>query len=97
MGADCVLLIVSALTPRTQSLSHRQDIGFDVLIEVHDQRNLSRTITEPTLIGINNRNLKTFGTSLNTHSTVIQDTRRCNGGHRKRNRNERRRKRYDRS
>jgi indole-3-glycerol phosphate synthase len=69
MGADCVLLIVSALTPTKLKSLYRtaKDIGLDVLIEVHDAAELEIALSlNPTLIGINNRNLKTFSTSLNT-------------------------------
>ena len=68
MGADCVLLIVSALTATELKELYRTaiDIGLDVLIEVHDQHELNVALAlDPTLIGINNRNLKTFSTSLN--------------------------------
>ena len=67
MGADCVLLIVSALTATELRILYgtAQDIGLDVLIEVHDQHELDVALTlDPNLIGINNRNLKTFSTSL---------------------------------
>lgn len=67
IGADCILLIVAALTPATlRSLyTQAQEIGLDVLIEVHDAAELQLALSlEPALIGINNRNLKTFETSL---------------------------------
>jgi indole-3-glycerol phosphate synthase len=69
MGADCVLLIVSALTDeQLQSLyALSTQLGMDVLIEVHDLEELKRTLPlNAPLIGINNRNLKTFETRLNT-------------------------------
>lgn len=67
MGADCILLIVSALD--VADLTHlnqlAQSLELDVLIEVHDAQELSVAMSlEPTLIGINNRNLKTFATDL---------------------------------
>ena len=58
MGADCVLLIVSALTATELRILYgtAQDIGLDVLIEVHDQHELDVALTlDPNLIGINNR------------------------------------------
>lgn len=67
VGADCVLLIVSALTSDQLSdyYGAATDLGLDVLIEVHDAAELAVALTlEPAFIGINNRNLKTFETSL---------------------------------
>ncbi len=69
MGADCVLLIVSALTPsrltELNDLAH--SIGLDVLVEVHDEAELDIALALPNkLIGINNRNLHTFEVTLDT-------------------------------
>ena len=69
LGADCVLLIVSALdTARLKALnSLAHDIGLDVLVEVHDERELDIALELPNkLIGINNRNLHTFEVTLDT-------------------------------
>ena len=67
MGADCVLLIVSALT-QTQLNEFEAcafDLGMDVLVEVHDAKELDIALQMKTsLLGINNRNLRTFETSL---------------------------------
>ncbi|WP_447971520.1 indole-3-glycerol phosphate synthase TrpC [Nitrospira sp. M1] len=68
-GADCVLLIVAALDRiQLQDLySIAQGMDLDVLIETHDERELDTVlerIPEARLIGINNRNLKTFSTDL---------------------------------
>ena len=68
-GADCILLIVSALEPsRLVELSQcAQQIGLDVLVEVHDDAELDLALDlEGVLLGINNRNLRTFETSLDT-------------------------------
>ena len=68
-SADCILLIVSALTDdQLKSLnSLSRSLDMDVLIEVHDEDELQRALVlEPTLIGINNRNLRTFDVSLQT-------------------------------
>ena len=69
LGADCVLLIVAALEPEKlkelNDLSH--DIGLDVLVEVHDEKELDIALQLPNkLIGINNRNLHTFDVTLET-------------------------------
>ncbi|MBY0220627.1 indole-3-glycerol phosphate synthase TrpC [Paenibacillus illinoisensis] len=70
LGADAILLIASILSPEQirQYLSFAKSIGLDVLIEVHDRTELEQVLEIPqaTLVGINNRNLKTFETSLST-------------------------------
>jgi indole-3-glycerol phosphate synthase len=63
MGADAVLLIVAALDPHELhalfALSRR--VGLDALVEVHDEHELVRALElEPSLIGVNQRDLKTF-------------------------------------
>ena len=69
MGADCILLIVAALeTSRMQELEAcARELSLDVLVEVHSAQELEAALTlETNLIGVNNRNLKTFETSLQT-------------------------------
>lgn len=69
MGADCVLLIVSALSSeKLKELNTlAQSIGLDVLVEVHDEAELNIALELPNkLIGINNRNLHTFDVTLET-------------------------------
>ncbi len=68
-GADCILLIVAALElARMQELEAiAHEIGLGVLVEVHDGGELERALQLKTpLIGINNRNLRTFETRLAT-------------------------------
>ena len=69
IGADCVLLIVAALDIMRLTVLNQtaRGLGLDVLIEVHDQTELEAALSlAPAMVGINNRNLKTFETSLQT-------------------------------
>ena len=69
LGADCVLLIVACLSDMQLQELHQnaRELGMDVLVEVHTEAELERALQLPNImIGINNRNLKTFKTTLNT-------------------------------
>lgn len=75
IGADCVLLIVSALDDDVllQLSLLAAELDLDVLCEVHDEEELERAMAVPVpLIGVNNRNLRSFETSLDT-SLTLQD------------------------
>ena len=68
-GADCILIILAAVDDA--AARDLEDcalaLGLDVLLEVHDEQELERALTRRSrLIGINNRNLKTFETTLAT-------------------------------
>jgi indole-3-glycerol phosphate synthase len=68
IGADAILIIVAALDDQQMSeIEHAaRDLGMDVLVEVHDEPEMERAarVLRSRLIGVNNRDLKTFTTSL---------------------------------
>lgn len=69
MGADIVLIIAACLTPaEVLYLSKKaRELGLEILLEVHDKKELLDTMGDHVdLIGVNNRNLKTFETSIET-------------------------------
>ena len=75
IGADAILLIVAALEdgPMIEMANLAHELGMDVLVEVHDIDELERALqTDCQLIGVNNRNLRTFEVSLDTTLALKQ-------------------------
>lgn len=68
MGADVVLLIAAALSVKeTKELAHRaHELGLEVLLEVHNAEELGHANENVDMLGVNNRNLKTFEQSIQT-------------------------------
>lgn len=75
LGADCILLIVAALDKAqlTDLNQQAQELGLDVLVEVHDAAELELALDLPNeLVGINNRNLHTFDVTLDTTIQLLE-------------------------
>lgn len=69
IGADCILLIAAALEAEVLTALYQEavDLGMDVLIEVHNKKELESVLPlKSSMIGINNRDLHTFETTLQT-------------------------------
>lgn len=75
LGADCVLLIVACLGDAQLSELNglAAHLNMDVLVEVHDAEELDRALTlDPAMLGVNNRNLRNFETSLDTTLDLLR-------------------------
>lgn len=75
LGADVILLIAACLSPaEVQSLAWKaRDLNMEVLLEVHDSDELTQCLCdEVDMVGVNNRNLKTFSTSVETSLEIVE-------------------------
>lgn len=79
LGADCILLIIAALsdTQASELELAAGELGMDILVEIHDRKELERAIAinpnnSGKIIGINNRNLKTMQISLETSKELAK-------------------------
>lgn len=74
LGADVILLIAACLSPKeVESLAKSaHNLGLEVLLEVHDREELAQSLCEHVdMVGVNNRNLKTFSTSIETSVELL--------------------------
>lgn len=74
IGADCILLIASALSPQkcTDLAKVAQSLGLEVLLEVHNEEEINSHVSDPiNIVGINNRNLHDFSTSIETSLSLV--------------------------
>ena len=72
-GAEVILLIAACLTPGRvkQMATTARNLGLEVLLEIHNTEELAHICDEVTLVGVNNRNLKTFDVSIDTSLDLI--------------------------
>ncbi|MCC6543023.1 MAG: indole-3-glycerol phosphate synthase TrpC [Nitrospirae bacterium] len=76
LGADALLLIAAILEPSslTEFISMSSELGMPALVEVHDERELEKALrAEAQIVGINNRDLKTFNVDINTTLRIIKE------------------------
>ncbi len=73
-GADVILLIAACLTPAQvkEFAGYAKSIGLESILEVHNDAELSHYCDEVSMIGVNNRNLKTFEVDINTSLQLIE-------------------------
>lgn len=73
-GADAVLLIAAALTPdRVRELARQaRQLGLQVLLEVHSERELAHVCEHVDMVGVNNRNLGTFHTDIQNSFRLVE-------------------------
>jgi indole-3-glycerol phosphate synthase len=74
MGADVILLIAACLTPAAvnQLGACAKGLGLEVLLEIHDETELDHISDMVDMVGVNNRNLKTFEVDINTSLQLIK-------------------------
>ena len=73
IGADVILLIAACLTVQQtkQFASLAKQLGLEVLLEMHNEKELEHICDEVDFVGVNNRNLKTFEVDINTSLNLI--------------------------
>ena len=75
MGADCVLIILAMIDDKAARdlMAEAAHLGMDALVETHDESEMERAVElGATLIGVNNRDLRTFETSLDTFGKLAK-------------------------
>jgi len=72
-GADVILLIAACLTPNEvkEFAIYAKSIGLETILEVHNEEELNHCCDEVNMVGVNNRNLKTFEVDINTSLQLI--------------------------
>lgn len=74
-GADVILLIAACLTPDEvkEFAAYAKSIGLESILEVHNEAELGHCCDEISMVGVNNRNLKTFEVDINTSLRLIEN------------------------